>query len=270
MSKRFRTGIHATGAAVGVAIVVVSAITARAQFVVFDPTNYEEAVRGFVQLEQQYGQLVTTYQLLKEQSRLAPGDLSSRYRPIATPYLALVAPDTYASNAGWVYTANTGWEATSGYQSSTSALQPYGSSLDQLSAEEQQRTKTAFGTVELADGLNVHALEMLGYLRRHSTDVEFALRRLEDDSFSSDPDLNTQVAVLNKINAATVSSVRMTKDTNQILIALLETELAAAKRQREADAIAINAHVAFETRARDLMRQSAAGTADALANFRLP
>ena len=73
---------------------------------------------------------------------------------------------------------------------------------------------------------------MLGYLRRHSTDVELALRRLEDDSFSGDPALNTQVAVLNKINASTVSSVRMTKDTNQILIALLETEL--ARRQASA------------------------------------
>ena len=62
----------------------------------------------------------------------------------------------------------------------------------------------------------------------------------------------------------------MTKDTNQILIALLETQLAAAKRQREADAIAINAHIAFETQTRDLMRQSSAGTADALATFRLP
>lgn len=269
MTKRFWAGIYATGGAVGVAIIVLSTI-ARAQFVVFDPSNYEQAIRGFIQLEQQYGQLVTTYQLLKDQSKLAPGDLSSRYRPIATPYLNLVATDTYASNAGWVYTANTGWEATSGYQSSTNTLKTYGPSLEQLSADEQQRTRTAYGTVELADGLNVHALEMLGYLRRHSTDVEFALRRLEDDSFSSDPDLNTQVAVLNKINAATVSSVRMTKDTNQILIALLETQLAAAKRQREADAIAINAHVAFETQARDLLRQSAAGTADALANFRLP
>ena len=270
MNERVRTGVYATGCAVVVAIVVVLTTVARAQFVVFDPSNYAQALRGFIQLQQQYAQLVTTYQLLREQSRLAPGDLASRYRPIATPYLNLVAPDTYTANAGWVYTANTGWEASAGYQSSTNALKRYGPSLDQLSADEQQRTKNAYGTVELTDGLNVHGLEMLGYVRRHATDVELALRRLEDDSFSSAPDLNTQVAVLNKINAATVSSVRMTKDTNQILIALLETQLAAAKRQREADAVAINAHIAFETQARDLMRQTSAGTADALATFRLP
>ena len=47
----------------------------------------------------------------------------------------------------------------------------------------------------------------------------------------------------------------MTKDTNQILIAILETQLAGAKRTREADAIAINAHIAFETQARDLFQQ---------------
>jgi hypothetical protein len=111
---------------------------------------------------------------------------------------------------------------------------------------------------------------MLGYLRRHSSDVELSLRRLEDDSFSRDPSVNTQVAVLNKINAATVSSVRMTKDTNQILIALLEMQLADAKRRREADAVAVNAHVAFETQTRDLLRQASAGTTEALTNFRLP
>ena len=38
--------------------------------VVFDPSNYEQAVRGFIQLQQQYAQLVTTYQLLEsEQSQ---------------------------------------------------------------------------------------------------------------------------------------------------------------------------------------------------------
>ena len=266
MTKR----VQAARCAVAVTLAILATTGLRAQFVVFDPSNYEQAVRGFIQLQQQYAQLVTTYQLLKAQSRLAPGDLASRYRPIATPYLNLIAPDTYGANAGWVYTANTGWEAASGYQSSTNALKVYGPSLDQLAGDVQQRAKTAYATLELADGLNVHSLEMLGYLRRHSTDVELALRRLEDDSFSSDPALNTQVAVLNKINASTVSSVRMTKDTNQILIALLETQLAAAKRQREADAIAINAHIAFETQTRDLMRQSSAGTADALASFRLP
>jgi hypothetical protein len=254
----------------GLAVVVVTTISLRAQFVVFDPTNYEQAILGFVQLQQQYTQLVTTYRLLQEQAQLAPGDLAARYRAIATPYLNLVAPDTYAANAGWIYTANTGWEALAGYQSSTNALTTYGPSLNQLAAEEQQRIKTAYGTLELSDGVNVHSLEMLGYVRRHSTDVEFALRRLEDDSFSSDPALNTEVAVLNKINAAVVSQARMTKDTNQILIAILEMQLAGAKRGREADAIAINAHIAFATQARDLFQHVSLGTAETLSTFRLP
>jgi len=262
--------VHAAGCAAAVTLVVLGTTALRAQFVVFDPSNYAQALRGFLQLQQQYAQLATTYEFLKAQSRLVPGDLASRYRPIATPYLNLIAPDTYGVNAGWVYTANTGWEAAAGYRSSTNALKVYGPALDQLAADVQQRAKTAYSTVELADGLNVHSLEMLGYLRRHSTDVELALRRLEDDSFSSDPALNTQVAVLNKINASTVSSVRMTKDTNQILLALLETQLAAAKRQREADAVAINAQIAFEAQTRDLMRQASAGTVDALVSFRLP
>jgi hypothetical protein len=244
--------------------------TTRAQFVVFDPSNYEEAVRAFLQLQQQYAQLVATYHFMEQQARRVAGDLEGRYRNIATPYLNVVASDTYSANAPWVYTANTGWLATEGYAASTNTLRTYGDALDRLPADEQQRIKNTYSTLELADGLNVHGLQMLGYLRRHSTDVELALRRLEDDSFSGDPDLNTQIAVLNKINAATVSSARMTKDTNQILIAILETQLADAKRRREAETVAINAHIAFQADARDLMQQSAAGTANALATFRLP
>jgi len=38
--------------------------------------------------------------------------------------------------------------------------------------------------------------------------LELHIKQLEDDSLSSAPDLNTQIAVLNKINAANVLLVR--------------------------------------------------------------
>jgi hypothetical protein len=252
------------------ALAVGSCVPLLGQFVVFDPTNYGQALQQFAQLQQQYVQLVQTYRLLTTQATALTGDLNARYRSMATPWLSLIAADTYGVTAGWVHTANTGHDPQVGYQSATQPLQTYESALGHMPADEAGRVKGAYGGVELSDGVTMHALEMLGYLRGHSGDVEFALRRLEDDSYSTDPTLNTEVAVLNKVNAAAVTSARLTKDSNQVLIAILEQQLLQARRQRDADAVALDAHIAFETHARDLLQQSSAGTADALANFRLP
>src|SRR5262245_31302940 len=211
---------------VAVMLTVVAALvmtaTPFAQFVVFDPTSYEEAIRQGIQLEQQYTQLIRSYQLMVQQARRLPGNLAARYRNLATPWLNLVAGDTFDVNRGWLVTANTGIAALAGYRAATEPLQTYAAVLDQIPADQVPRVKTAYGRHEQRAGPNVRALEMLALLRSHSTDVELALRRLEDDTFSGDDAFHTQVAILDKINAAAVSSARMTKDTNQILIALLE------------------------------------------------
>jgi hypothetical protein len=269
-AARQRAARRPASVALGVIAASLVVTTAIAQLVVFDPSTYGEAVQQFIQLEHQYAELVQTYELLLQETQRMPGNLDARYRSLATPWIALAAPDTYGTTSGWVSAANTGWDTLAGYRGLTEPLRTYGAGFDSLSADELERIKAKYGTVELADGINLHALEMMGHLRGHAGDVEFALRRLEDDSFSSDPDANTQVAVLNKINAATVTAARLTKDTNQLLVSVLEQQLAGAKRQRDREAVAINAHIAFEAQARDLLRQTTAGTTDTLMNFRVP
>src|SRR4051794_39697193 len=90
-------------------------IPVSAQWVVFDPTNYTNAVSRYVQLQQQYQQLVTTYQqirteylLLKQQSQMLPFSLEQRYRSLRTPWRPLVANTTYGTTAPWIDAANTG------------------------------------------------------------------------------------------------------------------------------------------------------------------
>ena len=69
---------------------------------------------------------------------------------------------------------------------------------------------------------------------------------MEDDSLSTADDLNTLVAVLNKINAAGVLSLRTTQiHANQLLVSLLETQLVDAARRRDAEVAAINGAVLF-------------------------
>jgi len=82
--------------------------------------------------------------------------------------------------------------------------------------------------------------------------------------------MNTLIATLNKINALAVLSARAGQSTNQVLVSLLEERLVEAKRQRDNDASVLNAHIAFAQQARDLYTHANAGTADAIARFRLP
>ena len=100
--------------------------------------------------------------------------------------------------------------------------------------------------------------------------VEQAIRNLEDDAFAEDPDYNTEVAVLNKINATAVTAARLAKDGNNLLVSLVEQQLLEATERREAAVEGTNAHIAFETYARPLLAQTTAHTTEALTTFRIP
>jgi hypothetical protein len=180
------------------------------------------------------------------------------------------AADRYGTIGTWIASANTGQAADAGFTQATQLLHEYGAALAQLSAEEAARVKTRYGLLELTDASVVHGLEALGFLRGHAPRLEVAVRALEDDTFSSDLDYNTQVAVLNKINATGVTAARLAKDTNNLLVSLLEQQLVDATARREAAVQAVNAHIAFESEARDLLQRTTAHTTDALTTFRIP
>jgi hypothetical protein len=270
MSRRARLGL-ALGLTLGLAVPV------SAQFIVYDPTVFGNAVQQLLQLEQSFGQLVATYQqirtqylLLFQQAQGLPVDLTSRYRTVRSPWVLLSAPNVYGLTTTWATAANTGQNALAGYTRATEVLQPYGSALSQLSAEEAARVKARVDRLDLADATTVHGLQALGLLRAREASVETALQNLEADTFTGNADFNTQVAVLNKINATTVTTARVATDTNNLLVSLLEQQLLDATERREAAVEGINAHIAFETDAPALLAASTSQTTTALTTFRIP
>lgn len=70
--------------------------------------------------------------------------------------------------------------------------------------------KRAYGLEELSDGSTINGMATIGQLRNNAQQLELHIKQLQDDSLSSAPDLNTQIAVLNKINAANILLVRTT------------------------------------------------------------
>src|SRR5262249_21204105 len=150
----------------------------------------------------------------------APVDMARRYRTTPTSWNNSSASNAYGSTAGWVAGINNGLAVSDGYWNSVQPLDRYGGGLGNIPADQPPGVTTNYATVELADGANLGALETIGRLRGNAPAVELTIQNLEDDSLSSDPNMNTEIAVLNKINAANLISIRSAQDTNKLLVAL--------------------------------------------------
>ena len=132
------------------------------------------------------------------------------------------------------------------------------------------RVKSQYASVELADGINTTALAAIGSIRANTQTLENQLNNLEQDSLSGDPNLNTEVSVLNKINATNVLTLRSIQDSNKLLASLLEQQTVAAKQQREMTTNAINADISRRASLLGNMNQVTGTLTDSLQNFRMP
>ena len=245
--------------------------------VVFDPTNFGQAVKEFAQLEQEYAELVQTYQMVRSQyeqmvwmARQIPVNMASRYRALASPWTSSSAGNTYGTTAGWVNGINTGQGVSEGYNAAVQPLENYGSALADLAPDQQDSVKRGYGTLELTDGANLAGMQTIGDIRGNSAGVEAAIQNLENDSLSADPNMNTEIAVLNKINAANIVSLRSAQDSNKLLVTLAEEQIIQAKRERDAEAKAFNDHIQFVTDGRAMMAAQAANASDAMLAWRMP
>lgn len=276
MNRRFLTKLVVCSALAAVASGPVFAFLGIGD-IVFDPSNYAQALERLAELKSQYSQLVQTYEMIQRQyeqmvwmAKRVPVDMSARYRALAGAWHLSSAADTYGRAADWLSALNSGGSAASGYAEATEPLLAYGGALANVPADQADHLKTNYTTVELADGANVLAMETIGDLRARALQLQTAIAQLENDSLSSDPGMNTEIAVLNKINAANLISVRSAQDTNKLLVSLTEQEIIDAKRKRDAEARAINQHIRFVTEEQSVLRAQAGHASEAMLAWRMP
>jgi hypothetical protein len=217
-------------------LLVFAVSPAFAQFggIVYDPTNYQNAVLRYLQLQKQLQQLQQSYNVhmqqflfLQTQARQLQ-NMVARYRAIPTLWTNLSAANTLGNTSIWVTGINNGnySAAQQGYgQINTSLNDPNGVNM-------YDGLKRSYGLEELSDGSTINGMATIGEMRNHAQQLETHINQLEDDSLSSDSDLNTQIAVLNKINAASVLLLRTMQDTNKLLVSLLEQQLVTTERNR--------------------------------------
>jgi hypothetical protein len=213
--------------------------------IVYDPTNYHNAVLRYLQLQKQLQQLQQTYNVhmqqfmfLQSQARQLQ-NMVARYRAVPSLWSNLSASNTLGNTSRWVTGINTGDYATA--EQGYSQINP--SLSDPTGVNTSDRLKQAYGLEQLSDGSTINGMTTIGQLRNNAQQLELHIQQLEDDSLSSDPDLNTQIAVLNKINAANILLVRTMQDTNKLLASLLEQQLVTTERTRTSGVGSINAEL---------------------------
>jgi hypothetical protein len=135
---------------------------------------------------------------------------------------------------------------------------------------ELKRVQSQYATVQLVDGANINAMATIGSIRGSAQDIQTRMGNLEQDSFSSDPSLNTEVSVLNKINAANMLTLRSVQDSNKLLASLLEEETILAKQQRESTTNSINADIQRQANLSSNMAQMTGSLTNSLQSFRMP
>jgi hypothetical protein len=269
MKRKILVFVLITGLVVG---------TASAQFggVVYDPTNYHNALLRYFQLQQHLVQLQQTYAKVLSHYNLALTmarnleNMPARYRATFSQWRNGSAQNTYGNTAGWITGVNTG-AVGGGYQQATTQLSLYdGGHLSSMDALERSRVQSQYASVELADGANAAAMATIGSMRGNALNVERQMGNLENDSLSSDPDLNSEVSVLNKINAANVLTLRSVQDSNKLLASLLEVQTVLAKQQREGTTNAINADIKRRSSLAGNLAGVTGSLTDSLENFRMP
>ncbi|HKW35203.1 MAG TPA: hypothetical protein VJN92_19485 [Candidatus Acidoferrum sp.] len=274
MRKKILICLLAAGLSVG---------TASAQFgfggMVYDPTNYHNAVLRYIQLQQQliqlrnsYAELVSQYNLALQMARNLQ-NMSARYRAQFSQWRNGMATDTYSNTTGWINGVNSGLlpAVLAGYHQATTQLGTYDpSALSGMTSDELARVKSQYASVELADGANTTALATIGSIRGNAQTLEGRINNLEQDSLSDDSSLNSEVQVLNKINATNVLTLRSIQDSNKLLASLLEQQTIAAKQQREMTANAINADISRRASLAGNMNQMTGTLTESLQNFRMP
>jgi len=256
--------------------------TASAQLgsgVVYDPTNYHNALlryyqlqKHLIQLQQTYSKVLAHYNLALQMARNIQ-NMPARYRALFSQWRNVTSLNTFGNTGAWVSGINSGLFPTinSGYLKSTTQLSPYSpNQLSGMDPLELGRVQSQYASIQLADGANMNAMATIGSIRGSAPTVQAQINNLEQDSFSSDPNLNTEVSVLNKINAAGVLTLRTLQDSNKLLASLVEQQTILAKQQRDAATNAINTDIGRQATMSGNIAKVTGTITDSLQTFRMP
>lgn len=247
--------------------------------VVYDPTNYQNALLRYRQLQQHLVELQKTVAKVTSQLNLAlqmaqyVHNMPTRYRAVFSQWRSFTSGDLYGNTTRWVSAVNgAGPQSVSpAYQQAIVPFLAYNQvALAAINPADALHLRSAAASLQLTDGANIAALTTVGNIRSNAQTVQQQIANLEQDSLSPDASLNTEVSVLNKINASNVLTLRTLQDANNLRVAALEQQVLQAKQQRDTDAANLN----YATQIRQQVTQNLApfntNLTQSLSSYRLP
>lgn len=245
-----------------IAVTLAAPVRVRAQgFPVYDASNWYQALL-------QVTQMVEQVRIMLRQARRLPLDMVTRYRGYSVNW-SLHDIDARLQYAQRILGAlNTGDRAGTAYRQVIQPLDLPAVAVARMPPSLQRRLTNAYAGIELADSVAARAVDQLGLMRTEGPRNLLVAANMERDAASTNDDLHTQTAVLNKINAATVLQLRMQDHMQQSLLSTLEQLLVANRRQRDSEAALINATIYQWQYGRDYGASLFRNTAAALDGWR--
>jgi len=254
-------------------LLLVAPLSAHAQFTVFDPTNYANALQEFSELRQMYttavetrDQIISAYNLAFEMSRM-PQNFAARYKSDFAQWTNLSAPNTYGNTSAWIDALNLGSPQRAATAYTTAVLQPQSYPSDVLASLDNQSQaviRNQYATSELGEASITAALSTLGAVRSASEVFSQKLQNLEADTYSTSPDQQTEMAVLGKINSATLLQIHSQQDANQILAASVAQQALQEKQQLDEQNRLINQSISFHQNFPNTMQQVSGGVSTSM------
>ena len=142
--------------------------------------------------------------------------------------------------------------------------------LGRLTPAAQRAMASRLATIELSDAVAMSALNDTGSLRLNGRKQELpAIDALEAQVIDPSDEQST-TAVLDKISGAVLIGARQRQARSQLLAAFVEQLLVDSKRDRDADAAAMNMQLVTWRDRRAANEAFVAGTGDALRTWRQP
>lgn len=220
-------------------LVVLASSTTHAQFgfsIVYDPSNYTQAVAQVANMIRQYDWWVS-------QARRLPANMS-RYVAPEVAWRLHNLQSAYPWARPLLQALTTGDLSGQLYLRAVDQLQPIDATfLSQLPVSLRQRLTNDYATLELADSIAQMGFHQTGAIRTNGRQILDAIRALESDAIAPTDDFHTQTALLNKINGASVVGLRIAERSTQFLMHTLEQLMVDNKRKRDAEAKLMNATI---------------------------
>ncbi|MDE0106765.1 MAG: hypothetical protein OXN96_03095 [Bryobacterales bacterium] len=158
------------------------------------------------------------------------------FRATATRWLRSATANRFGTSGRWA-------DAINGDTPSSNVVDAYGNAsvpvpdwtgaMLSLDAELQAGVRREHASLEIADAAAVRSLAVLGEARRLAAERRTAHDNLERAVLDSSNGSQSMPALLGKLTVGQVRQLSGVEQTNQLLDALLEAELATSKRERD-------------------------------------